>query len=156
MEFQPAEGLAALRRAGVRVTAARLGVLGTLADLPPHADTATIIAAARTRLGTVSTQAVYDVLDVLTAAGLVRRIEPAGHPALYELRAGDNHHHVVCRACGAISDVDCVTGSAPCLDPSSADGFVIDEAEITFWGLCPECVAATSVSSGELRRTRSA
>jgi Fe2+ or Zn2+ uptake regulation protein len=95
--------------------------------------------AARDRLGTISTQAVYDVLGALTRAGLLRRIEPAGSPARYETRVGDNHHHVVCRSCGAITDVDCVVGEPPCLSPDSASGFVIDEAEVTFWGLCPDC-----------------
>jgi len=93
----------------------------------------------RTRLGSISTQAVYDVLGALTRAGLARRIEPAGSPALYEARTGDNHHHVVCRSCGAIADVDCAIGQAPCLQASATHGFTIDEAEVTYWGLCPAC-----------------
>lgn len=93
----------------------------------------------RARLGAISGQAVYDALAVLVGVRLARRIEPAGSPALFEARAGDNHHHVVCRFCGAVADVDCVHGSAPCLDPSSTHGYVIDEAEITFWGVCPAC-----------------
>jgi Fur family ferric uptake transcriptional regulator len=93
----------------------------------------------RDRIGTISTQAVYDVLGALTRAGLVRRIEPAGSPARYETRVDDNHHHVVCRSCGAITDVDCAVGEPPCLSPADAGGFVIDEAEVTFWGLCPTC-----------------
>ena len=93
----------------------------------------------RARLGSISNQAVYDALAALTGAGLARRIEPAGSPTLFEARVGDNHHHVVCRSCGRAADVDCVHGSAPCLEPSAADGFVIDEAEVTFWGLCPAC-----------------
>jgi Fur family ferric uptake transcriptional regulator len=94
---------------------------------------------ARERLGSLSTQAVYDILRAFTEAGLVRRIEPAGSPALYETRVGDNHHHVVCRVCGTVGDVDCAVGERPCLTPSDAHGFVLDEAEITFWGLCPAC-----------------
>jgi Fur family ferric uptake transcriptional regulator len=93
----------------------------------------------RTDLGSVSTQAVYDVLRALTAAGLVRRIGPAGSPARYEVRTGDNHHHVVCRSCGSLSDVDCAVDRAPCLDAEDDRGFTIDEAEVTYWGLCPDC-----------------
>jgi len=127
-----------LRERGLRVTAPRLAVYAALGD-HPHADTDTIVRAVRASLPRVSVQAVYDVLRVLTAAGLARRIEPAGHPARYELRVGDNHHHVACRSCGAIGDVDCTTGEAPCLTPSSTSGFVVDTAEVTFWGLCPRC-----------------
>jgi Fur family transcriptional regulator, stress-responsive regulator len=127
-----------LRGASLRVTRPRVAVLDALAD-HPHADTDTIATAARAGLGTVSTQAVYDVLRALTEAGLVRRIEPAGSPARFEMRVGDNHHHVVCRHCGAIADVDCAAGERPCLDPSEGHGFVIDEAEVTYWGTCPEC-----------------
>jgi Fur family ferric uptake transcriptional regulator len=105
----------------------------------PHADTETVVTLARRQVGSVSTQAIYNVLATLTVAGLVRRIEPAGSPALYELRVGDNHHHVVCRACGAAADVDCAVGERPCLSPSDASGYVLDEAEVTFWGLCPAC-----------------
>lgn len=101
-----------------------------------------VAAAVRTRLGSVSTQAVYDVLGALAGVGLLRRIEPAGSPALYERRVGDNHHHVVCRSCGAVADVDCVVGEMPCLQPGAAAGFVVDEAEVTFWGLCPSCLPA--------------
>ncbi len=93
----------------------------------------------RAELGSVSTQAVYDVLKACVGAGLLRRIEPAGSPARYETRTGDNHHHIVCRACGTVVDVDCVVGTAPCLTPSDAAGFVVDEAEVTFWGLCGNC-----------------
>ena len=108
----------------------------------PHADTGSIIGVAREALGEVSTQAVYDVLGALTGAGLVRRIAPAGSVARYESRVGDNHHHVVCRSCGAIADVDCAVGHAPCLTASDAQGFTIDEAEVTYWGLCPDCSPA--------------
>jgi Fur family transcriptional regulator, stress-responsive regulator len=127
-----------LRGAGLRVTQPRVAVLGALADAP-HADVETITTATRTVLGTVSTQAVYDVLRALTEAGLTRRIEPAGSPARFELRVGDNHHHVVCRVCGSIADVDCAVGERPCLTASEAHGFVIDEAEVTYWGICPDC-----------------
>jgi len=130
-----------LRGADLRVTQPRMAVLTAVHD-HPHADTNTIIDAARVDLGEVSTQAVYDVLRALTEVGLVRRIEPAGSPARYESRTGDNHHHVVCRTCGTIADVDCATGATPCLTASNSNGFVIDEAEVTFWGLCPECATA--------------
>ena len=107
---------------------------------PSSARTAAPIASAvRAELGAVSTQAVYDVLAACVDAGLVRRIEPAGHPARFERRVADNHHHVVCRRCGATEDIDCVVGAAPCVDPSEAHGFVVDEAEVVFWGLCPVC-----------------
>jgi Fe2+ or Zn2+ uptake regulation protein len=127
-----------LRSRGLRVTRPRLAVLDVLAG-GGHLEVDEIANAVRMRLDTVSTQAVYDVLGALSRAGLARRIEPAGSPARFEARVGDNHHHVVCRGCGVVADVDCVTGSAPCLDPSTADGFEVDEAEVTFWGLCPDC-----------------
>ncbi len=130
-----------LRESGLRVTATRLAALEALAQ-HPHADADTVLNAVRAALGTVSVQAVYDVLHALTAAGLVRQIEPAGHPARYERRIGDNHHHVVCRSCGAIDDVDCAVGHAPCLIPSSTSGFTVESAEVTYWGLCPDCRAA--------------
>jgi Fe2+ or Zn2+ uptake regulation protein len=130
-----------LREAGLRVTAPRVAVLTELAALP-HVDVDTLSQAARTRLGSVSTQAVYDVLRVLTSHELVRRFEPAGQPARYELNTGDNHHHIVCRGCGAFDDVECAAGSRPCLDVVEAHGFVIDEAEVLYWGLCPRCQAA--------------
>jgi len=131
-----------LRQASLRVTRPRVAVLRALAERP-HADTDTVAGLARAELGSVSIQAVYDVLHALTSAGLVRRIEPAGSPARFELRVGDNHHHVVCRRCGAIEDVDCAVGARPCLDTDDHDhGFVIDEAEVTYWGLCPRCRTA--------------
>jgi Fe2+ or Zn2+ uptake regulation protein len=123
-----------LRGASLRITRPRVAVLAAVYD-HPHADTHSLIGAMR---GEVSQQAVYDVLRVLTDAGLVRRIQPAGSVARYESRVGDNHHHVVCRSCGAIADVDCV-GAAPCLTPSDDFGYVIDEAEVVYWGRCPEC-----------------
>lgn len=112
----------------------------------PHADTETIYSAVREILPDVSRQAVYDVLGALTSVGLVRRIQPSGSVARYESRVGDNHHHVVCRSCGAIADIDCAVGEAPCLAPSGdsnvLDGFVVDEAEVIFWGMCPDCSTA--------------
>ena len=139
-EFGAVESAERLRRAGLRVTAPRLAVLEAAREAGPHASADGIAVAVRSRLGTLSTQAVYDNLHALVAAGLLRRIEPAGSPARDEVRVGDNHHHVVCRLCGATADIDCVLGAAPCLDPSATHGFVIDEAEITFWGVCPRCL----------------
>lgn len=138
---------AQLRGADLRVTRPRVAVLEAV-SAHPHADTDTIFGAVRAALPDVSRQAVYDVLAALTAAGLVRRIQPSGSPARYESRVGDNHHHVVCRSCGTIGDVDCAAGAAPCLDPAgdSADltGFVVDEAEVIYWGHCPDCVTEFS------------
>jgi Fe2+ or Zn2+ uptake regulation protein len=128
-----------LRSRGLRVTRPRLAVLEILDANHGHLDVEQITARVRTRLDSVSVQAVYDVLGALSRAGLARRIEPAGSPARFERRAGDNHHHIVCRGCGEIADVDCAVGAAPCLDPSQAHGFEVDEAEVTFWGLCPSC-----------------
>lgn len=127
-----------LRGAGLRVTRPRQAVLEVLRE-GGHLDVDEIATRVRTRLDSVSTQAVYDVLGALSRAGLARRIEPAGSPARYEARARDNHHHVVCRGCGVIADIDCTVGEAPCLEPDTAHGFQIDEAEVTFWGLCPDC-----------------
>jgi Fur family ferric uptake transcriptional regulator len=127
-----------LRDAGLRVTRPRLSVLTVLAD-HPHADADAIVTGARAHHPSLSPQTVYGVLDALVSAGLARRIEPAGAPALFELRVGDNHHHLVCRSCGAVADVDCAVGAAPCLSPSDAAGFVVDEAEVVFWGLCRDC-----------------
>ena len=129
-----------LRSADLRVTRPRLAVLGAVHD-HPHADTDTLIAEVRRDLADVSHQAVYNVLRALTAARLVRRIQPAGSVARYEARVGDNHHHLVCRDCGAIVDVDCTVGAAPCLTPADDAGFAIDEAEVVFWGRCPSCTA---------------
>jgi Fur family transcriptional regulator, stress-responsive regulator len=130
-----------LRARGLRVTAPRLAVYRAVAETPGHPDVELIATQARALIGALSTQAVYDALSALSAAGLLRRIEPAGSPARFEARVGDNHHHVVCRVCGAAHDVDCVLGQAPCLTPSEAGGFVVDEAEVTFWGVCPGCQA---------------
>jgi Fur family ferric uptake transcriptional regulator len=131
-----------LRLSDLRVTRPRVAVLEAV-HAHPHADTETLFGAVRTGLPDVSRQAVYDVLAALTAAGLVRKIQPSGSVARYESRVGDNHHHVVCRSCGVIADVDCAVGEAPCLTPSdydgALDGFVLDEAEVIYWGLCPDC-----------------
>jgi len=132
-----------LRGASLRVTRPRVAVLAAVHE-HPHADTDSILAAVRGDLGDVSHQAVYDVLRAFTAAGLVRRIQPSGSVARYESRVGDNHHHVVCRACGAIEDVECAVGHAPCLAAADDQDFTIDEAEVTYWGLCPACAATTS------------
>jgi len=131
---------AGIRSVGLKVTAQRLAVLGALAD-SPHATAERVFAAVRSGLPGTSLQAVYGVLTAFTAAGLIRRIEPAGSAALFERRVGDNHHHLVCTACGAVHDVDCVVGEAPCLTPSDAHGFAVASAEVTFWGLCPSCRA---------------
>jgi Fe2+ or Zn2+ uptake regulation protein len=129
-----------LREHGLRVTRPRLAVLEVLTG-GGHLEVDEIAQRVRSRLDSVSTQAIYDVLGALTRAGLTRRIEPAGSPARYESRAGDNHHHIVCRGCGSIADVDCEVGQRPCLMPSELHGFDLYEAEITFWGLCPACKA---------------
>jgi Fur family ferric uptake transcriptional regulator len=130
-----------LREADLRVTRPRLAALAAV-YAHPHADTNSLIEVVRDDLGEVSPQAVYDVLRALTDAGLVRRIEPAGSVARYESRVGDNHHHVICRGCGAIADVDCAVGETPCLTASETHGFTIDEAEVVYWGLCPACAGA--------------
>ena len=127
-----------LRSHGLRVTAARLAVLDAVAA-QPHASADAVTDAVRERLGTVSVQTVYDALHAFTDAGLVQRIEPEGHPARFERRVGDNHHHVVCRTCGSVADVDCAGGEAPCLLPTASEGFRIERAEVTYWGLCPDC-----------------
>ena len=132
-----------LRGADLRVTRPRVAVLSAVHD-HPHADTESLIGAVRRDLPEVSHQAVYDVLRALTGAGLVRRIQPSGSVARYESRVGDNHHHVVCRSCGDIADVDCAVGTAPCLHASDANGFTIDEAEVIYWGTCPACSTSQS------------
>jgi Fur family ferric uptake transcriptional regulator len=132
-----------LRDADLRVTRPRLAAL-TAVHEHAHADTHSIIDAVRHDLGEVSVQAVYDVLRALTDAGLVRRIEPAGSVARFESRVGDNHHHIVCRSCGAIADVDCAVGTTPCLAASEDHGYEIDQAEVIYWGRCPNCLAASS------------
>jgi Fur family ferric uptake transcriptional regulator len=134
--FTRIEGL--LRDAALRVTAPRMAVLSAVYD-NPHADTETLLAATRAQLESVSHQAVYDVLRVLTDVGLVRRFQPAGSVARYEARVGDNHHHLVCRSCGTVRDVDCAVGETPCLTASDDAGFEVDEAEVVYWGLCSAC-----------------
>ena len=136
-----------LRGAGLRVTRPRLAVLSAVHD-HPHADTHSLIDVVRRDHGEVSHQAVYDVLRDLTDAGLVRRFQPTGSLARYEARVADNHHHVVCRSCGAIVDVDCAVGDAPCLTAADDAGYEIDEAEVIYWGRCPDCAAASSAASG--------
>jgi Fur family ferric uptake transcriptional regulator len=136
----PGSSEALLRDAALRVTRPRVAVLDAVVR-HPHADTETVIAAVRDDLGEVSHQAVYDVLRALTTAGLVRRIQPSGSLARYEARVDDNHHHVVCRGCGAIADVDCAVGHTPCLTASDDHGFAIDEAEVLYWGTCAACAA---------------
>ena len=130
---------AALRRVGLRVTASRLAVLTALTANGPHSSVDAVVSAVRARLGDGSAQTVYNVLRSFTDVGLVRRIEPAGRPGLYELRVGDNHHHIVCRQCSAIADVACAVGDTPCLTAADHSGYDIDEAEVIFWGRCPTC-----------------
>ena len=143
---RPVEEIAEqLRHRGLRATTTRVAVLRAVSELEGHPDTDTIATRVRDTLGTISTQAVYDGLHAMTRVGLLRRIEPAGSPARYETRVGDNHHHVVCRSCGDAHDIDCVVGTAPCLAPDETAGFAIDEAEVTFWGLCPACQSVASV-----------
>ena len=132
-----------LRGAGLRVTAARVALLETVRT-GDHLDVEAIAAGVRDRVGHISLQAVYDALHALTAAGLIRRIEPADSPARFEGRVGDNHHHVVCRSCGVVADVDCAAGEAPCLTASDDHGFSIDEAEVVYWGMCPACSTTRS------------
>lgn len=129
-----------LKAVGLRITAPRVAVLEWLAD-HPHTTADQVAEGVRQALRSVSIQAVYDVLGACTKAELVRRIEPAGQPARFETRTGDNHHHLICRNCGRAEDIDCVHGSAPCLEPGAAAGFVVDEAEVVFWGLCPDCIS---------------
>jgi Fe2+ or Zn2+ uptake regulation protein len=142
-----------LREGSLRVTRPRVAVLSAVYD-HPHADTTSIIGIVREDLGDVSHQAVYDVLRALTDASLVRHIQPPGSPARYESRVGDNHHHIVCRSCGAIEDVDCAVGSAPCLTASNDHGFAIDEAEVVYRGLCPACSPASATDQTEQPTTR--
>ncbi|MER5515625.1 Fur family transcriptional regulator [Streptomyces sp. NPDC002763] len=141
---QPPTTADELRGAGLRVTAARVALLETVRG-GDHLDVEGVASGVRERVGHISLQAVYDALHALTTAGLVRRIEPAGSPARFEGRVGDNHHHVLCRSCGAVADVDCAVGDAPCLTASDDHGFAIDEAEVIYWGLCPAC--STVISS---------
>lgn len=142
---------ASIREAGLRVTRPRLAVLSAV-SAQPHAVTDTILGAVRETLPEVSRQAVYDVLRAFTDAGLLRRIQPSGHPARYETRVRDNHHHVVCRDCGDVRDVDCALGEAPCLVAAQTHGFEIDEAEVVYWGRCPECSARAQLTEPQTQR----
>ncbi len=137
------DAAAMLRGASLRVTATRIAVIEALEQLP-HSGVDALVSRVEQHLSNTSRQAVHHVLGDLVGAGLVRRIEPAGHPALYELRVGDNHHHIVCQRCGTVADVDCVTGHAPCLTPSDTGGFTLAEAEVTFWGVCADCSRASA------------
>jgi Fur family ferric uptake transcriptional regulator len=137
---------ALLRRHGVQVTAQRLAVLRAVSGRP-HSTAADIDAAVRAEIGAISLQAVYDAVGTLTDKGIIRRIQPAGSPARYEERVGDNHHHLICRTCGRMVDTDCAVGYTPCLTAPDGSGYEIDEAEVIYWGRCPECVAASSVVS---------
>ncbi|WP_181775145.1 Fur family transcriptional regulator [Amycolatopsis pittospori] len=148
MDHQRSPRAGDLKAAGLRITAPRVAVLEWLAE-HPHTTADQVAAGVRDVLGSVSTQAVYDVLGACTGAKLVRRIEPAGHPARFETRIGDNHHHLVCRSCGRTEDVDCVHGSAPCLEPTVTAGFAIDEAEVVFWGTCPDCTDRSTTTKQE-------
>lgn len=139
---------AEIQAAGLKVTTPRLAVMTALAA-NPHADADTIFRAVERNLPSTSVQAVYGVLGAFTAAGIIRRIEPAGSSALYERRIGDNHHHIVCSNCRKVSDVDCAVGEAPCLTPSDPHGFVVQMAEVTFWGLCPQCQQAQRQSADQ-------
>ncbi|MEL4358233.1 MULTISPECIES: Fur family transcriptional regulator [unclassified Luteococcus] len=137
---QPFSAPDALRRANLRVTAIRTAVLDVVAAAP-HAEAEAVRRGVVERLGSVSVQSIYDTLNVLREAGLLRRVELAGHPALYEIHAHDNHHHMACRSCGVVLDVACAVGRMPCLAPSETHGFVLDEAEVIYWGRCPACSA---------------
>jgi len=141
-----------LRRHGVQVTAQRVAVLAAVSRRP-HATADDVAKVVRAEIGVISRQAVYDALGVLADKGLIRRIQPAGSPARYESRAGDNHHHLICRGCGRLVDVDCAVGAAPCLTPADDSGYEIDEAEVVYWGRCPECLARTSARSGDDEKT---
>lgn len=140
-----------IRSAGLRVTASRVAVLLVLSR-NPHVTTDTIIREVNVELGSISSQAVYNVLATFVEAGLIRRVEPAGSVALYELRVADNHHHVVCRRCAAVQDVDCAVGRRPCLTPVDAHGYQLDEAEVTYWGICPSCQENMKSESNDYRQ----
>jgi Fe2+ or Zn2+ uptake regulation protein len=137
-----------LRERGIQVTAQRLAVLRAVSGRP-HCTADDIAEDVRAEIGAISRQAVYDALGMLAEKGIIRRIQPAGSPALYEDRVGDNHHHLICRACGKTVDVDCAVGDAPCLTADDASGYRIDEAEVIYWGTCPECLAATPGAAGD-------
>ena len=140
------DAAALLRERGIQVTAQRLAVMRAVAG-QPHITADAVAEVARTEIGAISLQAVYDALGLLVSEGLIRRIQPPGSPARYEDRVGDNHHHLICRSCGRVVDVDCAVGSAPCLTPSHDRGYEIDEAEVAYWGRCPDCLEAARQSS---------
>lgn len=144
----PVDKAALLRGHGVQVTAQRLAVLRAVAE-QPHGTAGDIASIVRTEIGAVSPQAVYDALSTLSEKGILRRIQPAGSPARYEDRVDDNHHHLICRTCSRMIDVDCAVGQTPCLTAAENWGYEIDEAEVIYWGRCPECVAATTTPSEE-------
>ena len=143
-----------LRRRGIHVTAQRLAVFRAVSR-EPHVTADEVAASVRAEIGAISLQSVYDALGVLVAEGLVRRIQPAGSPARFEDRIGDNHHHLICRVCGRLVDVDCASGSAPCLTPVDSGGYEVDEAEVAYWGRCPDCLARARASSRAAKRIRS-
>lgn len=150
MQIDPAD---LLRQRGIQVTAQRLAVLRAVRS-QPHVTADGVAEAVRAEIGAISTQSVYDALGLLVTEGLIRRIQPSGSAARFEDRVGDNHHHLVCRTCGRVVDVDCAVGSAPCLAPSDGRGYEIDEAEVAYWGRCPDCVAATRAAADEPPRRR--
>ena len=141
-----------LRRHGVQVTAQRLAVLAAVSDRP-HCTTDDVAEVVRAKIGAISRQAVYDALATLADKGLIRRIQPARSPARFENRTGDNHHHLICRTCGRMVDVDCAVGAAPCLTPADDAGYEVDEAEVIYWGRCPRCLARSSVRPGSEGKT---
>jgi len=150
MTADPAE---LLRQRGIQVTAQRLAVLRAVSG-QPHITADGVAEAARAEIGAISLQAVYDALGVLVAEALIRRIEPAGSPARYEDRVGDNHHHLICRSCGRLVDVDCAAGSAPCLTAADGKGYEIDEAEVVYWGRCPDCLAQATTTPPQRSTSR--
>lgn len=141
-----ADSAALLRQRGIQVTAQRLAVLRAVAAAP-HVTADAVAEAARAEIGAISLQSVYDALSVLVAGGIIRRIQPAGSPARYEDRVGDNHHHLICRVCGRVVDVDCAVGTAPCLTAADDRGYEIDQAEVAYWGRCPQCLAGDREAS---------
>jgi Fur family transcriptional regulator, stress-responsive regulator len=143
-----------LRQHGIQVTAQRLAVLRAVSS-QPHITADGVAEAVRAEIGAISLQSVYDALGLLAAEGLIRRIQPAGAPARFEDRVGDNHHHLICRTCGRVVDVDCAVGTAPCLTAADTGGYEIDEAEVVYWGRCPECLAGTASSPSEPPKRRS-
>jgi Fe2+ or Zn2+ uptake regulation protein len=150
------DAAALLRQRGIQVTAQRLAVMRAVAA-HPHSTTDAVAEAVRGAIGAISQQSVYDALTLLVAEGLVRRIQPCGSPARYEARVGDNHHHLICRICGRVVDVDCAVGAAPCLTPIDGRGYEIDEAEVAYWGRCPDCLAqARKAAAGRARSQRKA